>query len=100
MEFYIYSFLFLLITTFFSYLVVKFISKTKKDNLGFWFLFLLTTKTLLFYAFLQLVLLKNIVFNLRFNMNKLLIFSKKNNPLNINVYWIPMRHRGFEPRTT
>ena len=30
---------------------------------GFWFLFLLTTKTLLFYAFLQLVLLKNIVFN-------------------------------------
>lgn len=63
MEFYIYSFLFLLVTTFLSYLVLKFISKTKKENLGFWFLFLLTTKTLLFYAFLQQVLLKNIVFN-------------------------------------
>lgn len=63
MGFYIYSFLFLLVTTFLSYLILKFISKTKKENLGFWFLFLLTTKTLLFYAFLQLVLLKNIVFN-------------------------------------
>lgn len=63
MEFYLYSFLFLLATTLVSYFVLKFISKSKKDNLGFWFLFLLTTKTLFFYAFLQLVLLKNSVFN-------------------------------------
>lgn len=59
MEFYIYIFLFLLFTTFLSYLALKFISKSKKENLGFWFLFLLTSKTILFYFFLQYVVLKN-----------------------------------------
>jgi len=63
MEFYIFSFLFLLLTTFLSYFVLKTVSKTKKENLGFWFLFVLTIKTMMFYFFLEYILLKNIEFN-------------------------------------
>ena len=50
--FYIYSFLFLLGSTLLGYFVLKFLSKSKEDNLGFWFLFVLTLKTILFYFFL------------------------------------------------
>lgn len=57
MGFYIYSFLFLLGSTLLGYFVLKFLSKSKEDNLGFWFLFVLTLKTILFYFFLQYILL-------------------------------------------
>lgn len=63
MEFYLYSFFFIFLGTIISYVVLKSLSKTKQENLGFWFLFTLTLKTLFFYLFIHYFLLAGKSFN-------------------------------------